>query len=42
MSYKRLALLYHPDKGKEGNSDKIVQINLAFKELSDPVKRKQM
>jgi len=37
-NYKRLSLIYHPDKG--GDNDKFVEINAAYHILSDPIKRK--
>jgi curved DNA-binding protein CbpA len=37
-NYKRLSLIYHPDKG--GTQDKFIEINTAYHILSDPIKRK--
>ena len=38
-TYKKLALIHHPDKG--GDSEKFKSIKLAFETLSDPMKRQQ-
>lgn len=39
-SYRRLSLLYHPDKNN-GNEEKFKKINEAYSILSDPNKRNE-
>ncbi|KAJ3268120.1 DnaJ sub C member 9 [Terramyces sp. JEL0728] len=39
QKYKKLALLYHPDKNKDVDNEKIQDINLAYSCLIDPKKR---
>jgi DnaJ family protein B protein 4 len=38
-SFRKLSLKYHPDKNKECNSDKFVEISDAYETLSDPEKK---
>lgn len=40
QKYRELCILYHPDKGKEVNSDKFLEVQQAYEILSDPIKRK--
>lgn len=39
-SYKRLAMIHHPDR-EGGDEEKLKVINIAYEVLSDPIKRKQ-
>ncbi|KAJ3254117.1 hypothetical protein HK103_007505 [Boothiomyces macroporosus] len=39
QKYKKLALLYHPDKNKEVDNEKFQELNLAYSCLIDPKRR---
>ena len=39
LSYRRLALLLHPDRNRGGNAENFIQLTSAYKILSDPRKR---